>query len=134
MSAATFTDDWLRSIGFKPKTYQGETTLAIRVSPCLGADSQWVEVEDDLNGMFAVRRWSPMYSDGVPPDRVGFICSSRNDLLLMLGLFGAKVPAPESADVASALAAWLAIERTPAEKQLLLRNVAADLGLSGVQS
>ena len=129
-----FSEDWLRSIGFKPKTYQGETLLAIRIEPCLQADSQWVEVEDELNGRFAVRRWSPMYSDGVPPDRVGFHCSSRNDLLQMLGLFGAKAPTTEPVDVASALAAWLAVERTPAEKQLLLRNVAADLGLSGVQS
>lgn len=37
-------------------------------------------------------------------------------------------------DIASALAAWLAVERTPAEKEGLLRNVAADLGLSGVQA
>jgi hypothetical protein len=89
--ADRFTKDWLRSIGFKDKRYQGETQLALHISKGHTGDSQWIELEDETNGVFALRRWSPMYDNSMPPDYVGIEVASPDELLILLRLLGAKL-------------------------------------------
>jgi hypothetical protein len=74
------TEEWLRSVGFKAKTYQGDTVLALRIAKGPIGDDQWLELNDETNGVFLLCRWSPIYDDDTPPDRVEVVADTRGDL------------------------------------------------------
>lgn len=74
---AGITEGWLREVGGKDKTYQGDTVLAFRAQPGPIGDTQWIELADETNGMFYFCRWSPMYDEGTPPDRVELLAGTR---------------------------------------------------------
>ncbi len=73
-------EEWLRSVGFKPKKYQGNEVLSLRIPKM--TDNQWIETTESSfsHGHFLLCRWSPMYEDSTPPDRVEVWAKTRGQL------------------------------------------------------
>lgn len=82
---------WLRSIGFKTKAYQGGAPLALKIHGGPVADPQWIETTG-MDGAFLLCRWSPIYDDDTPPDRISVTANNRRELLLLLTALNASIP------------------------------------------
>lgn len=83
------TEEWLRSVGFRDKRYQGSTRLVLPFENCT-SDSQWIEVgpASCSHGYFTLCRWSEDYDDDMPPDHVEVKAKTRSQLLQLLTALG----------------------------------------------
>ena len=87
------TEEWLRSVGFRDKTYQDETKLAYSLPSPL-TDSQWIEATSGMPSLFLLCRFSPMYDDDTPPDRFQVVIETRGAMRRLLTELGAPEATP----------------------------------------
>jgi len=89
------TEDWLREVGFKSKTYQESEVLALNIPKGVIGDTQWIELEDETNGVFLLCRWSELYEDydgdDLPPDRVEVVCRTMGQLRRLCAALGIEL-------------------------------------------
>lgn len=88
--AKPITIEFLKGIGFRNNVFQGEQKLRMPCNSPTG-DTQWVELDDETNGIFLLCRFSIMYEDDpeTPPDRFAVFASNRGKIRQILRLLGA---------------------------------------------